>query len=123
MLTSRPDRYLEEVKAAWVTDSDVDSDNGSPIPSFWDRAKNFAQKILQFGKTDMDLAALFDHTLLHEMTHSKAVGIPQSRIPEVESYGWDACLDAKSPTNSGMSNYPFRWYPRFALATAISSAI
>ena len=84
-----------------MTDDDADSENGSPIASFWDRAKNFAQQILNFGKTQMDLAALFDHTLLHELTHAKAVGTPQNRLQEPEAYGWDNCLDAKSPTNSG----------------------
>lgn len=57
------------------------------------------------GKTDIDVAALFETTVLHEMTHSKVVGIPQSEMGIGEIYGWTDIVDVKSPNNSGMCCY------------------
>ena len=54
----------------------------------------------------MDIFALVEHTLLHELTNSKAVGEPQANSLIKESYRWDNCLKAKSAKNSGMA--PFR---------------
>ena len=53
-------------------------------------------------KTDMDAAALFETTVLHELTHSKVVGIPQWDMGIVEVYGWLGIVDVPSPNNSGM---------------------
>lgn len=39
-------------------------------------------------------------TILHELTHSRACGITQSALREPEAYGWNACVNAKSPSNS-----------------------
>ena len=57
------------------------------------------------GKTDIDVAALFETTVLHEMTHSKAVGIPQTEMGIGEVYGWTDIVDVKSPNNSGVCCY------------------
>ena len=76
--------------------------DGSQAP--WDIVKNIAQEVLHsFGKTDMDEAVLFEHTVLHELTHHNVVGDRQSSLGEKESYGWSECVTAKSPTNSGMA--------------------
>ena len=53
-------------------------------------------------KTDMDAAALFENTVLHEMTHSKVVGIPQWDMGIGEVYGWLGNVDFTSPDNPGM---------------------
>ena len=50
----------------------------------------------------MDAAALLETTILHEMTHSKAVGIPQVDMGIGEIYGWAGIVDVQSPNNSGM---------------------
>ena len=100
-------RYLEFVKSSqWATESDVES--GSPtFPSLWGFLERLATTHQEtFGRTRMDISALFEHTLLHELIHSDKVGTPQYEIPEAESYGWDKCIEAKSATNSGMA--PFR---------------
>lgn len=39
-------------------------------------------------------------TILHELTHSRASGITQQALQEPEAYGWKACVNAKSPSNS-----------------------
>ena len=39
-------------------------------------------------------------TILHELTHSRASGITQHALQEPEAYGWKACVNAKSPSNS-----------------------
>lgn len=39
-------------------------------------------------------------TILHELTHSRACGITQKVLQEPEAYGWNACVNAKSPSNS-----------------------
>lgn len=49
----------------------------------------------------MDVAALFETTVLHEMTHSKAVGIPQFDMGIGEVYGWAGVVEVKSPNYSG----------------------
>lgn len=54
----------------------------------------------------MDAAALFETTVLHEMTHSKAVGIPQWDMGIGEVYGWLGIVDVPSPNNSGMWSPP-----------------
>ncbi|KAL2056439.1 hypothetical protein ABVK25_003462 [Lepraria finkii] len=93
--------YLEFVKSSqWATESDVES--GSPtFPSLWGFLESLATTHQEtFGRTRMDISALFEHTLLHELTHSDKVGTPQYEIPEAESYGWDKCVEAKSATNS-----------------------
>ncbi len=77
---------------------------------------------LLFGpKTDMDTLSLFDYTsvmpqltradtdnnsILHELTHSRACGIPQRELQIPESYGWNACVKAKNPRNSGRALLP-----------------
>ena len=52
----------------------------------------------------MNAAALFETTVLHEMTHSKVVGIPQWDMGIGEVYGWLGIVDVPSPNNSGMSS-------------------
>ena len=99
-------RYLEFVKSSeWATESDVES--GSPTsPSFWGFLKGLATTHQEtFGRTRMDISALFEHTLLHELTHSDKVGTTQYQMLEAESYGWDKCIEAKSATNSGMASF------------------
>ena len=49
----------------------------------------------------MDVAKLFDSVLLHEMTHSDVVGVPQAILRIAEEYGWNACTSNKNPANSG----------------------
>lgn len=49
----------------------------------------------------MDVAALFDSVVLHEMTHSAVVGIPQTVLRLAEAYGWEACTMRKNSANSG----------------------
>ena len=39
-------------------------------------------------------------TILHELTYSRASGITQQALQETEAYGWKACVNAKSPSNS-----------------------
>lgn len=39
-------------------------------------------------------------TILHELTHSRACGMTQKALREPEAYGWTACVNAKSPSNS-----------------------
>ncbi|KAL9637155.1 MAG: hypothetical protein Q9164_002379 [Protoblastenia rupestris] len=96
-------RYLEQVKKdEWAKGSDVESPDREPtLGSLWGLFKDISKEILEgFSRTQMDTAALFEHTLLHEMTHSKAVGLTQAKLGEKESYGWDECLEVKSATNS-----------------------
>lgn len=50
----------------------------------------------------MDAAALFETIVLHEMTHGKAVGIPQWDMSIGEVYGWAGILEVKSPNDFGM---------------------
>ena len=50
----------------------------------------------------MDLVVLFDSVVLHEMTHSGSIGIPQWDLGVPEEYGWDECVFLESPVNSGM---------------------
>ena len=85
--------------------------SGSQAP--WDIVKNIAQELLHsFGKTEMDEAVLFEHTILHELTHHKVVGKTQFSIGEKESYGWSECVTAKSSTNSGMAVFGdmYEWF-------------
>ena len=53
------------------------------------------------GKKDMDTLALVDQTLLHELTHARAVGKSQTRLGVNELYGWPACTGHPTPYNSG----------------------
>lgn len=99
-------RYLDFLmESQWATESDVES--GSPtFPSPWSFFKGLGNTFMNdFGRTSMDIFALVEHTLLHELTHSKAVGEPQANSLVKESYGWDNCLKAKSAKNSGMASF------------------
>ncbi len=49
----------------------------------------------------MDIATLFDTTVLHEMTHSKVVGILQQDSSVPEQYRWVPCTRLRSPYNAG----------------------
>ena len=49
----------------------------------------------------MDTATLFDTTILHEMTHSRVVGILQQDSSVPEKYRWLPCTRLKSPYNAG----------------------
>ena len=66
------------------------------------------------AKTDMDAAALFETTVLHELTHSKAVGIPQQHMGISEVFGWAGCVDVKNPNNSGTCCLPTLILLRFS---------
>ena len=117
-------RYLEHVKnSEWATASEVES--GSPtFPFPFKFLNDLGQKILtalnKFGKTEMDTFALFEHTFLHELTHSRVVGVSQAALRLSEAYGWDKCLEAKAAANSGMA--PFHTYSRIMLTIADSLA-
>lgn len=63
----------------------------------------------------MDAAALFETTVLHEMTHSKAVGIPQVDMGIGEVYGWAGIVDVQSPNNSGMWSPSSRYHQVIAM--------
>lgn len=64
----------------------------------------------------MDAAALFETTVLHEMTHSKAVEIQQWDMGIGEVYGSLGIVDVPSPNNSGMWSLSSRLSsPRYSL--------
>ena len=66
-----------------------------------DAFKFVAQTLLGPGKMDMDTLALVDQTLLHELTHARAVGKSQTKLGVNELYGWAACTNKPTPYNSG----------------------
>ena len=57
------------------------------------------------GKTSIDTSSLIEHTLLHELTHCRAVGDSQAKLDQTEAYGRDKCVAAKSAINSGMADF------------------
>ena len=62
----------------------------------------------------MDTATLFDTTVLHEMEHSRVVGILQQDSSVPEQYRWVPCTRLKSPYNAGT-------YVAFGLASKQST--
>ncbi|KAL8774171.1 MAG: hypothetical protein Q9203_004823 [Teloschistes exilis] len=52
--------------------------------------------------TTMDAIALFDHTLLHELTHTRGAGATTDVSGGKNSYGWKNCVGLKD--NGGTNN-------------------
>ncbi|THD00182.1 hypothetical protein EYZ11_000373 [Aspergillus tanneri] len=66
----------------------------------------------------MDAAALFDHTLLHELTH--AIGeLPTSDTSGYFSYGWKRCVKLARDHEKGINNADN--YAYFALARMLAA--
>ncbi|KAI4249993.1 MAG: hypothetical protein LQ352_005452 [Teloschistes flavicans] len=71
----------------------------------------------QGSLTTMDALALFDHTLLHELTHTRGAGATTDVSGGKNSYGWKNCVGLKEI--GGFNNADS--YAFFALAIRVMS--